>query len=76
MPGQPGVPGENIIVEKVIARVDEAKMKEMEDQIEREKKQIRKQFEREKAKIEAKAEVNEEEKQRLVSELEVKQAAE
>ena len=43
----------------------------MEAQIEKEKKAIKKAFDREKAKIQAKAEVEEEEKTRLVAELEV-----
>ena len=65
--------GEDIVVEKVIAKVDEAKMKEMEDQIEKEKKAIKRQFEKEKAKIEAEHEVNQEEKDRLMGELKTKQ---
>ena len=68
-PGQEPPQGEEIVVEKVIAKVDEAKMAEMEAQLEKEKRQIRKAFEREKAKIEAKTEVAEEEKERLVAEL-------
>ena len=78
--GEPGqgevAAGENIIVEKVVAKVDEAKMAEMEAQLEKEKKAITKQFEREKAKIEARAEVDEEAKSKLLAELEVKQEAE
>ena len=76
IPGQPQQPGENIIVEKVIARVDEQKLKLMEEQIEKEKKAIKRQFDKDKAKIEAANEVNEEEKQKLLAELEEKQAGE
>lgn len=50
-------------------------MKAMEDQLENEKKAIMKDFERQKANINAKVEIAEEERQRLLQELEVKNEA-
>ena len=47
-------------------------MKAMEDQLEAEKKQIMKDFERQKANINAKVEIAEEDRQRLLAELESK----
>lgn len=45
-------------------------MKAMEDQLEQEKKQMMKDFEKSKARISAKVEIQEEERQRLLAELE------
>lgn len=70
--GQPGSVQE---VEKFIHVEDKEKMKAMEDQLEAEKKQIMKDFERQKASINAKVEIAEEDRQRLLAELESKNEA-
>mmetsp|Transcript_73529 Transcript_73529/g.102099 ORF Transcript_73529/g.102099 Transcript_73529/m.102099 type:complete len:154 (+) Transcript_73529:478-939(+) len=49
--------------------VDPNKMKELEDNLEKEKKNIRKQFEKERSKIEAQEQIAEEEKMKLLTEL-------
>lgn len=59
-------------VENIIHVEDKEKMKEMEEQLEREKREIQKTFEKQKAKISAKADVAEHERQRLLQELEEK----
>lgn len=53
--------------------VDPAKMKELEDNLEKEKKNIRKQFEKERSKIEAQEQIAEEEKMKLLTELKSKE---
>ena len=63
-------------MEKVVAKVNEEKMAQMEQALEKEKQAIKKQFDKEKAKIEARAEVNEEDRDRLLKELETKKDAE
>ena len=74
----PGVPGQinphtgMVEVENIIHVEDKEKMKEMEEQLEREKREIQKTFEKQKAKISAKADVAEHERQRLLQELEEK----
>jgi len=47
--------------------VDPSKMKELEDNLEKEKKNIRKQFEKERSKIEAQEQIAEEEKMKLLN---------
>lgn len=75
-PGMMGVGSQNQggvqEVEKFIHVEDKEKMKAMEDQLEAEKKQIMKDFERQKANINAKVEIAEEDRQRLLAELENK----
>ena len=60
-------------VQKFIAVADEAKMQEMQDQLEQDKKTIRKQFEKERSKLEAQTAITEEEREKLLKELEEKQ---
>lgn len=73
--GAPGEMGEGatIVEKKVIAGVNPERMKEMEEQLEQEKRAIRKKFEKEKSLIESKAAVTEEERAKLISELDLKQ---
>ena len=75
--GEPGAQGaaggETIVEKKMVVGVDPERIKEMEAQLEQEKKTIRKEFEKQKAKIESKAAVTEEERAKLLSELESKQ---
>lgn len=76
--GEPGMQGaagggETIIEKKMVVGVDPERIKEMEAQLESEKKSIRKEFEKQRAKIESKAAVTEEERAKLLSELEDKQ---
>jgi hypothetical protein len=52
--------------------VDEAKMKELQANLEAEKKKMSRDFEKEKAKIAAKQEIAEEERARILQELEEK----
>ena len=73
--GMSGQPGSVQEVEKFIHVEDKEKMKAMEDQLEAEKKQIMKDFERQKASINAKVEIAEEDRQRLLAELESKNEA-
>ena len=73
--GMSGQPGSVQEVEKFIHVEDKEKMKAMEDQLEAEKKQIMKDFERQKAGINAKVEIAEEDRQRLLAELESKNEA-
>lgn len=70
--GISGQPGSSQEVEKFIHVEDKEKMKAMEDQLEAEKKQIMKDFERQKSNINAKVEIAEEDRQRLLAELESK----
>ena len=65
-----GVPGQVVEVEKFIPVADEAKMSQMQDALESDKKQIRKQFEKERAKLEAQTAITEEEREKLLKELE------
>lgn len=67
--GQPVV----VEVEKYIFVEDKERMKQMEDQLEAEKKQIMKQFAKERAIIDAKVEIAEEDRRKLLEELEQKQ---
>jgi len=60
-------------VTQVETYVDPAKMKELEDNLEKEKKNIRKQFEKERSKIEAQEQIAEEEKMKLLNELKGKE---
>ena len=73
--GEPGQqqPGGVVEVQKFIAVADEAKMQEMQDQLEQDKKTIRKQFEKERSKLEAQTAITEEEREKLLKELEEKQ---
>ena len=70
-----GAPGEVIEVEKFIPVADEKKMAEMQAALEQDKKQIRKAFEKERAKLEAKTAITEEEREKLLNELEIQQKA-
>lgn len=65
-------PGGFIDVEKFVHVEDKEKMKAMEEQLENEKRAIMKDFEKQKAKISAKVEIAEEERSRLLAELETK----
>jgi predicted ATP-dependent protease len=66
--------GEPVVVEveKYIFVEDKERMKQMEDQLEAEKKQIMKQFAKERALIEQKGEIAEEDRKKLLEELELK----
>lgn len=66
-------PGEALEVQKFIPVQDTAKMKEMEEQLEKEKLAIRKEFEKQRAKIDAKAAITDEERNQLLKELDEKQ---
>ena len=68
--GMAGPGGINMMSAVTASGVDHAKMKELEEQLEQEKKAIMKDFERQKAKISAKGEIAEEERNRLLKELE------
>ena len=59
----------------VVVAVDEEKMAQMQDALEKDKKAIRKQFEKERAKLEAQTAITEEEREKLLSELEVENKA-
>ena len=65
-------PGGFMDVEKFVHVEDKEKMKAMEEQLENEKRAIMKDFEKQKAKISAKVEIAEEERSRLLTELETK----
>jgi len=62
-----------VTVEKYVAVEDRQRMQQMEEQLEKEKKQIMKKFEKERAMIDAKVEIADEEKQKLIAELDAKQ---
>lgn len=62
--------GPNVIVE-----VNEEKMAQMQEALEKDKLTIRKQFEKERQKLEAQTAITEEEREKLLQELEVKQKA-
>ena len=66
-------PGGTIHKEKFIMVEDKERMRQMEEKLEQEKKQIRKQFEKERAEILAKTEIHEEERSRLLAEMDTKQ---
>jgi len=68
--GMAGPGGMNMMGAMSGAGIDTAKMKELEEQLEQEKMAIMKDFERQKAKISAKGEIAEEERNRLLKELE------
>jgi len=70
MQGEPGQPGQVVEVEKFIAVADEKKMAEMQTALEADKKLIRKQFEKDRAKLEAQTAITEEEREKLMKELE------
>lgn len=76
--GPKGVPGQInpdtglVEVENVVHVEDREKMKEMEEQLEKEKKQMMKDFEKQKAKIAARQEIADEDKGRLLQDLEDK----
>lgn len=72
---QVGVDGQQQVVEveKYIFVEDKERMKQMEDQLESEKRQIMKQFAKERAIIDAKVEIAEEDRRKLLEELEQKQ---
>ena len=59
----------------VIVAMDEEKMAQMQDALEKDKKAIRKQFEKERAKLEAQTAITEEEREKLLANLEVEQKA-
>jgi len=54
----------------VVMAVDEEKMKEMQDALEKDKLAIRKQFEKERTKLEAQTAITEDERAKLLGELE------
>ena len=64
-------PNTGVVAPNVIVAVDEEKMAQMQDALEKDKKAIRKQFEKERAKLEAQTAITEEEREKLLSELEV-----
>ena len=55
----------------VVVAMDEEKMAEMQSALEKDKKAIRKQFEKERAKLEAQTAITEEEREKLLANLEV-----
>ena len=55
--------------------MDEEKMAQMQDALEKDKKAIRKQFEKERQKLEAQTAITEEEREKLLANLEVEQKA-
>lgn len=59
----------------VVVAMDEEKMAEMQSALEKDKKAIRKQFEKERAKLEAQTAITEEEREKLLANLEVEQKA-
>ena len=59
----------------VIVAMDEEKMAQMQEALEKDKKAIRKQFEKERAKLEAQTAITEEEREKLLANLEVEQKA-
>ena len=59
----------------VIVAMDEEKMAQMQDALEKDKKAIRKQFEKERQKLEAQTAITEEEREKLLANLEVEQKA-
>lgn len=59
-------------IENVIHVEDKEKMKAMEEELEHDKKSMMKEFEKQKARISAKQEIAEEERHKLISELEQK----
>ena len=54
----------------VVMAVDEEKMSQMQDALEKDKLAIRKQFEKERSKLEAQTAITEEEREKLLGELE------
>lgn len=59
----------------MVVAMDEEKMAQMQDALEKDKKAIRKQFEKERAKLEAQTAITEEEREKLLANLEVEQKA-
>ena len=59
----------------VIVAMDEEKMAQMQEALEKDKKAIRKQFEKERQKLEAQTAITEEEREKLLANLEVEQKA-
>lgn len=57
----------------IVMAVDEEKMAQMQEALEKDKLAIRKQFEKEKAKLQAQTAITEEEREKLLAELEVQQ---
>lgn len=55
----------------VVVAMDEEKMAQMQEALEKDKKAIRKQFEKERAKLEAQTAITEEEREKLLANLEV-----
>jgi len=72
MPGKVNPDTGVVEIEDITHVMDSEKMKELENQLETEKKQITKEFEKQKARIAAKQEIAEEDRQRLLAELEDK----
>lgn len=70
--GPAGVPGPGGVmeIERTVHVEDKEKMKAMEEQLEAEKRAMMKDFEKQKQKISAKAELAEEDRQRLLADLE------
>lgn len=75
--GSVGADGQPIVVEveKYIYVEDKERMRKMEEQLEAEKMQIMKKFAKERQIIDAKVEIAEEDRKKLLEELEQKQAA-
>lgn len=71
---QKGPDGE-LIVEKIVHVDNTEKMQAMEKALEKEKRDIKKQFEKEKQKIMQQTEMNEEEKKKLMDELNKREEA-
>lgn len=69
--GGPGAAAGEMGGPNVIVAVDEEKMAEMQQALEKDKKAIQKQFEKERAKLEAQTAITEEEREKLLGELEV-----
>ena len=59
----------------MVVAMDEEKMAQMQDALEKDKKAISKQFEKERAKLEAQTAITEEEREKLLANLEVEQKA-
>lgn len=72
--GSAGMGGGDMSPEIVMA-VDEEKMAAMQEALEKDKLTIRKQFEKEKQKLQAQTAITEEEREKLLAELEVQQKA-
>ena len=73
---QRGVMGNTNIVEKIVHVEDKEKMREFEEKLEREKEEIKRKADEEKSRIENQANLQKEEKERLLEEIRKKEEAE